>query len=266
MFTTDPNMVTPFLYEDERTVSLHFDISAIQSRMRLDDPTALELAYTRMMMGCLLFCARPASMLMVGLGGGSLPKYCHRWLPDADITVLEINPHVIAMRETFRVPPDNMRFRVLRVDGADFIARVARRYEVILVDGFTYEGQPEALSTPSFYADCRASLAHGGVLVANLHAADENCELLLDRISDAFDGQVCSVSDGSNRIVFAAEADTMRHMRAEVRQRHVALAEVHRNTLGKWTDRLVRALATPASEDDLHAAGRPANEDHSGDR
>jgi spermidine synthase len=248
MITTDPDLVSPFVYEDDRTLSMHFDISAIQSRMRLDDPTALELDYTRMMMGCLLFCDQPTSMLMIGLGGGSLPKYCHRWLPAADITVVEINPQVIAMRETFLVPPDNRRFRVVRGDGAAFIASAATRYDVILVDGFTYEGQPEGLSTPSFYSDCRAALSDGGVLVVNLHA--EDCELLVDRISAAFGGHAQATSDGSNCIVFAAHAQTMHRVRAEIRQRLATQDEVHRRTLSRSADRLIRALSPAPSSPD----------------
>ena len=65
--------------------------------MRRADPCALDLDYTRTMMACLMLRPRPASMLMVGLGGGSLAKYWHRWLPAADVSVVEINPHVIAM-------------------------------------------------------------------------------------------------------------------------------------------------------------------------
>jgi hypothetical protein len=86
----DPDKVRPFVYADERTVALHFDISAIQSRMRRDDPYRLDLDYTRAMMGFLLFRPDPRSILAIGLGGGSLPKYCYRHLPSADITVVEI--------------------------------------------------------------------------------------------------------------------------------------------------------------------------------
>ena len=71
----DPDRVKPFVYEDAGTLSLHFDISAIQSRMRRDDPAALDLDYTRAMMACLLFEPQPKSMLMIGLGGGSLPSF-----------------------------------------------------------------------------------------------------------------------------------------------------------------------------------------------
>jgi len=75
--------------------------------MRLDDPDALCLAYTRKMMAFLLFNSGPRRMLQLGLGGGSLAKFCYRHLPDALITVLEIDSHVLALREEFRVPLDD---------------------------------------------------------------------------------------------------------------------------------------------------------------
>jgi spermidine synthase len=229
----DPDRVKPFVYEDERTLSLHFDISSIQSRMRRGDPLALELDYTRAMMGFLLFRAAPASMLMIGLGGGSLPKYCHAHLPSADITVVEINPHVIAMREAFFVPPDGERFRVVCEDGAAFVARAEARYDVILVDGFTYDGQPEGLCTAGFYADCRAALSEGGVLVVNLHADGPPCEALVDRIAGCFDGESLAIdtADRGNRIVFAAGAAAMRACRSQFRRRWAALPEAQRRML-----------------------------------
>jgi spermidine synthase len=243
----DPDRVKPFVYEANGTLSLHFDISSIQSRMRRDDPSALALDYTRTMMGFLLFDAAPSSLLMIGLGGGSLPKYCHAHLPGADITVVEINPHVIAMREAFFVPPDGERFRVVCNDGAAFVARTAQRYDVILVDGFTYDGQPEALCSAGFYADCRGALADGGVLVVNLHADADSCEALIDRIAACFDGDAFAISaaDGGNRIVFAASAAAMRACKAQFRQRWAALPERHRSTLRAGSQRLARGLQWP---------------------
>ena len=38
-------------------------------------------------------------MMMIGLGGGSMLKYLHRHLPEADLTAVEINPGVIELRD-----------------------------------------------------------------------------------------------------------------------------------------------------------------------
>lgn len=44
---------------------------------------------------------------MIGLGGGSMPKWCYHQLPATDITVIEISPIVISLREQFYIPADN---------------------------------------------------------------------------------------------------------------------------------------------------------------
>src|SRR5262249_337568 len=106
--------VKPFIYESLSSKALHFSIGEIQSRMQLSDPDALNLEYTGTMMGFLMFNPDPASIAMIGLGGGSLAKFCHRYLPRATLQVVEINPHVIAMRDEFHVPRDGAHFRVIR--------------------------------------------------------------------------------------------------------------------------------------------------------
>jgi spermidine synthase len=215
--------------------------------MRRADPTALELDYTRTMMGFLLIEANPASLLMIGLGGGSLPKYCHKHLPAADITVVEINPHVIALRDAFFVPPDGERFRVVQGDGAQFVAAPPQRYDVLMVDGFSYDGQPPALGTTAFYSACRAALAPGGVMVVNLHAEAPDCAQLRERIARAFDGQLHVVrsEDGGNCVVFAGASPGFWPSAAEFSQRWLALAEVHRRTLRKSAGQIARGLSWP---------------------
>ena len=240
----DPNVVRPYVYEDERTVSMHFDMSATQSRMRRADPTALDLDYTRAMMGFLLLHREPRSMLMIGLGGGSLAKYCHKHLPTTDITVVEINPHVIAMRDEFFVPADDARFRVVCADGAAVVAAGARRYDVVLVDGFTYDGQPDVLCTPEFYADCRGIIEDAGVVVVNLHDEEPACSMLARRIEAAFGAEVLAVNNesGGNRIVFAAEPADWRRCAGQFEERWARLDEVHRRTLRQAVIRLSRSL------------------------
>jgi hypothetical protein len=103
----------PFLAEDGRTRALHFCWTYVQSRMRLDDPVALQMTYTRMMMSFLLFHTTPRAIAILGLGGGSLAKYCHRNLPEARIVAVECNRDVLAMRGEFAVPPDDARFTVV---------------------------------------------------------------------------------------------------------------------------------------------------------
>jgi len=244
-FLPDADTVRPYVYEDERTLSMHFDMSATQSRMRRADPCALDLDYTRAMMACLMLQPRPASMLMIGLGGGSLAKYWHQWLPEAEVSVVEINPHVIAMRDEFMVPPDGERFRVVRGDGAAVLAASTRRHDVVLVDGFNYDGQPEGLCTPAFYADCRRAIGDTGVLVVNLHDEEPQCTELTARLRAVLGEGMVFVNNesGGNRIVFGAAPALLRQAVEQWDERWAALDEVHRRTLARCAERVRRSLA-----------------------
>ncbi|QCB47916.1 fused MFS/spermidine synthase [Hydrogenophaga sp. PAMC20947] len=185
---------------------LRFGTTDIQSAMDLRDPDRLVLSYTRLMMAFLLFQPQPQHILMIGLGGGSLPKFCHQHLPGSDITVVEIDPEVIALRDQFEIPSDQSGFRVVWADGADFVAVVDdQRFNVILVDGFEAEQMAPALGTQSFYHHCQRLLRHGGVVLCNLHELDIYYGVFMERIALAFDGNalVVSTRECGNSIVFA---------------------------------------------------------------
>jgi spermidine synthase len=205
----------PFVREELDSQSLHFSDAAIQSRMALRDPDVLSLEYTRTMMGFLMFDTAPRRVAMIGLGGGSMAKFCHRHLPHCDLTVVEINPHVIALRERFKVPADGSRFRVVECDGAHFVATTPDRFDVLMVDAFDAERMPEALGTRRFYDDCADALRPGGLLVANLHASHPHVPVYLDRLRGALGGQVVHVDDrdGGNRVVFARRGGVLTPMR-----------------------------------------------------
>jgi spermidine synthase len=210
--------VRPFVYDDQHTKSLHFSIGELQSRMRLEKPDSLDVEYTRAMMGFLLFSAQPASIAMIGLGGGSLAKFCHRHLPNSRITVAEINPHVIALRDEFCVPPDDKRFRVLRADGAKFVRDTAQPHDVLLVDGYDYDGMPESLASQAFYDDCHQALAPDGLMAVNLHIENPDYALVLGRIERSFEANVLRVhvKREGNVIVFASKTPLVERQRRGV--------------------------------------------------
>lgn len=202
----DPDdFVKPFISETLGSKSLYFSISAIQSSMNLMQPDALVLEYSRTMMGFLLFNPAPSRIAMIGLGGGSLAKFCYRHLPQTRMDVVEINPHVIALRDTFLIPKDDRRFKVILGDGAQFVKQPPQRYDVLLLDGFDMRGLPPSLSSRRFFEHCLDALPEGGLLVANLHYGHPHFEPCLARIRAVFkDGvQVVVEPDDDNATVFA---------------------------------------------------------------
>ena len=238
----------PYVREELDALSMHFSICEIQSRMQLRRPDVLALEYTRTMMGFLLFQPEPQRIAMVGLGGGSLAKFCHRHLPEAALMVVEINPHVIALRNAFQVPPDDARFQVLRADGADFVACTEQRFDVLMVDAFDVQGMPPTLGTQRFYDDCFDVLQPGGVLVVNLHAGHPQCPLYLRRIGAAFGANVLRVddADGSNSVIFARRGQPLRLAVSPQSGRPSLPAEARLQLRGAFT-RVTTALLNAAA-------------------
>ena len=195
----------PIVHETALSKSMVFSDIDVQSRMSVARPDELQFEYTRLMMGVLLFHPQPKRVLMVGLGGGSLAKFCYKHLPDTHITVVEINPHVIALRQSFCIPDDDARFQVVQMDAADFMAHTDQTFEVVFVDGFDPSGMPEQLGSTQFYSDCRRVLCPGGVAVVNLHRFGKYLEVYVDRISSMFASAMWAIDapGTTNCIVFA---------------------------------------------------------------
>lgn len=207
----------PFVDETLTSKTLYFSDCDIQSRMQIGRPDLLLLEYTRLMMGFLLLVPHPGSIAMVGLGGGSLAKFCYRYLPKSRIEVIEINPHVIALRDKFEVPKDDHRFQVHEADAADFVRTAQRRYDVILVDGFDGDGLPACLASRTFYDNCFDLLEPHGVLVVNFHFHHQNSPVCMDRLKRSFEGHMVTATNDherNNTIVFACRntlAGTLLH-------------------------------------------------------
>jgi spermidine synthase len=191
--------------EERGLRTLHLGSRAIQSAMRVSRPWDLELAYTRAMMGFLMFNPMPQDVLMVGLGGGSLAKFIRKQRPQTRITAVEIDPRVIAAARThFELPPDDETLTVIEADGALYVRQHPDCADAILLDGFDAGNQVEALATQTFYAACRRALKPGGVLVVNLWGRDSQFKEYFTRLARAFDGEVgwISVQYKTNIIVF----------------------------------------------------------------
>ena len=183
---------------------LHLGGHAIQSAIRLSSPDRLELAYTRAMMAFLLFAPAPRELLMIGLGGGSIARFVHGQLPRTQVTVVEINPEVVAAaRSFFGLPPDENRVKVLVADGAAYVPASPAAYDVLLLDAFEDGRSVRSLATPEFYDACRDALRPGGILVVNFIADEPRFGAYLARIERAFGGKVLCLpaEDRVNMIV-----------------------------------------------------------------
>ncbi|MDD5248216.1 MAG: fused MFS/spermidine synthase [Rhodocyclaceae bacterium] len=201
----DHSYPKPFVIDDGERRYLHFDGRLIQSAMNLAAPNALDVRYTQKMMSFLLFQTRPRRLLLIGLGGGSLVKFCHYRLPATHMTVLENNPDVIALREAFLVPPDSPNLRVQEGDGAEYLERAEKGIDVLLVDAFDRTGFAPTLANREFFKQAHDKLAGSGVLVVNLAGDEQRYAGLTDVAMEVFDHQVIvfPVREDDNHVLLA---------------------------------------------------------------
>ena len=243
----------PYLTESDGILSLQFDEWSTQSEMSIDDTDALVIPYTRVIMSFLLLEPSPRHVAMIGLGGGSLAKYCYRHLPGTGITAVEINPDVIALRNEFAIPADDARFCVVLGNGAAWVADTASQSnvqpdvlvpDVLIVDGFDADGLPAQLSSQRFYDDCFAALADNGIMVVNMWKGYPHYDEYLARISNSFAGNrmIVDAQDGFNHIVLAVKSTAFPPAASTIRHHANLLCESHPLNFQALANMLVRAL------------------------
>jgi len=149
---------------------LHFGEDDTQSAMRVSDPIELILAYSRCMFGFMLFTDPPAEALLIGLGGGSIAKWIHEYLPQTQLTCVELQPQVVSVaRSMFHLPEDDERLEVIVGDGAAHVwAMPEASSDLIMMDAYYATGIAPPLATTDFFAACRDKLTDNGVLAVNL--------------------------------------------------------------------------------------------------
>jgi spermidine synthase len=233
---------------------LHFGSHWIQGAMRVARPWVLELDYTREMMAALLLRPDPAwprSALLIGLGAASLTKFLHRHRPEAKLTVVEIEPDVIAVaRAHFKLPDADERLRILIDDGAAFVATTRQRFDLILVDGFDEKARTGMLDTLPFYLNCAARLSDSGLLVANLLSKSKGVRRSMERIEAAFDARAVAFPscDSGNVVAFAATGAPVEHALGELKTAARRLKEETGLNLLPTLTRLEQSNRCPAGK------------------
>jgi spermidine synthase len=243
----------PFMFDDGNMRSLHFDKRTMQSAMWVEAPDELAFGYTRCMMGFLLSNNQPKHILMVGLGGGSLVKYCHKYLPQTRITVLEIDDDVIALRDKFSIPADDHRLQIIHADAVQYVAQAEHKVDVILLDGFDSDGLAAELITDEFFSSCKNMLSQEGVLVTNMWGQSEEIAALLGRMYLDFDREVwwCRSIDSFNLVSFAFQsADSA--FRHDLKEQALRLDLQYRLEMEKLVGRLqtIHTDQTPAVQEE----------------
>jgi spermidine synthase len=163
-----------------------------QSCMDTRNPDRIVMGYPKMMLGALFVNPAPRSVLIVGLGGGTLPRTLRQLLPETRIDVVEIDPAVVRVASRYFGFTTSDKTHVIESDGRVFVKRALRgtqRYDLIMLDAFDHEYIPEHLLTQEFLQEVKSLLAPGGVLAANTFSSSglyEHESVTYERVFEKF--------------------------------------------------------------------------------
>jgi spermidine synthase len=162
------------VYEDAGTRCLCFTHECAigrQSCIELAHPDHMVFEYTRLMLGALFVVPDPHEILVIGLGGGTLPRALQRLLPAAHIDVVEIDPAVVRVATQYFGFQSSPQLSVSTEDGRAYVRRLLRegthKYDLIMLDAYEREYIPEHLLTREFLRQVAQLLRPGGVVAAN---------------------------------------------------------------------------------------------------
>ncbi len=228
---------TIFVYQRGPIVTLRFGRRGgvpIQSQVHLDELHRHMLDYTKMTFCGLLYQPRPQRMLVLGLGGGVIPRQMRDFFPEAQIDVVEIDEAIVPIAKRYFAFADDETLKVHIEDGRVFIKKQLRlekppQYDFIVLDAFNGDYIPFHLMTREFLREVRGVLAEGGVVVANVFYTNRLFDAELATFLDVFGP--CHVymsrDSGNAMLVSQAEDEPMPEVEALI-ERARDLQETHR--------------------------------------
>src|ERR1700734_973788 len=152
-----------------------FEQAFFGKMLMLDGATQItkkdEFIYQEMMAHVPLFAHGNArDVLIIGGGDCGIAEEVLKHKTVKRLTQVEIDPKVVEFAKEhfpeFTGPVfSDKRFESIIGDGAKYVARTDRRYDVIIVDSTDPMGPGKILFGEKFYAGCRHCMKKGGVLV-----------------------------------------------------------------------------------------------------
>jgi spermidine synthase len=153
-----------------RTMFLGNPPEEAETSISIKNPEAPIFEYPGMVLLSLALRPQARKIVMLGLGGGYIPALFQKYLPDHQLTVVEIDPLIVDLAYQYFGFSAGGNVRLEISDGLDFLARQSpRSFDLIWLDAFNGKYIPAHLSTAKFLELNRLILKDDGLLVQNLH-------------------------------------------------------------------------------------------------
>ena len=103
-------------------------------------------------------------ILLIGLGGGTIPRQITAFYKDASIDAVEIDAGIAELATKHF---DMGNAKIIVADGAEFVKKADQHYDLIILDAFKGSKVPESFMSNEFYKDAYKILSKEGMLAIN---------------------------------------------------------------------------------------------------
>ena len=171
--------------------NLYNGVQAQLDLKRMDYPYT---EYIRLMIMSLIyypFELYDKNILIIGLGGGILPRAVRKLCPTSQITISEIDPLVNEIAKKYFYFKEDSKMKVLINDGRVFLKTLPNtvNYDIIFFDAYTaISGLPSHMKTREFFLQLKCHLnPNGGLLIMNLVCIYESYIIVRQTVNSVFD-------------------------------------------------------------------------------
>ena len=193
---------------------MSFDSIYEQSGFYTEKPYVLVYEYTRMMMLVLGF-AIPRHATLLGLGGGSLLRSLHHYLPHCHFHVVELRPEVYKVAKEYFDIPDDRRVSVTFEDAeVQMKSGKDSGTDIIFADLYDAYCMSPVLAQQQFVRDSWRTLTKHGWLVINFHHLPDRDSPFFECLSDYFGTVMVGSCQLGNHILFACKSSDVDFSRA----------------------------------------------------
>ncbi len=201
------------------------------------------LEYARNMLAVLAFCPQAQSCLVLGLGGGSIPRMLLSARPQIEVEAVEYDPAIVELAATYFDIRALPRFRIHLEDAAAFLNQCTSRYAIVIIDTYVEERFPDQCASREFIRDARKCLLDDGVLAVNWLSGDSQTREDLLKNLQSIVGPVWKLPclKARNLLYFASTGKINRP--AIIAAAEAVEAEIpFKNTLARFAQRLRNAV------------------------
>lgn len=154
-------------------LTLYSPSSFKQTAINESNPFIPHLEYARNMILGLVFYPDPKSILVLGLGGGSIPMMFHNICKETHIDVVEIDPEIAKIAKMYFHFNTSPRLQLHIDDSYLFVKKSNKCYDLIILDAYIGNKLPRSLYTTYFFEEVKRLLSLNGIFIANVMGKDK---------------------------------------------------------------------------------------------